>query len=97
MATALAGTGLEFFDERGDADPAPFVAAHVRFVTRDATVDDRSAETYIEFMLARAAERSEHEGRLTVLMRPLPASLAALDAFLQTRSVQIAALTPDMR
>ncbi len=95
MARALAGTGFTFFDERGDANPTAFFAARVPFVARDGTVDDRAAESYILFMLQRAADRSEHEGALTLLMRPLPASLAAFESFVQTRSVQIAALTPE--
>jgi polysaccharide deacetylase 2 family uncharacterized protein YibQ len=95
QAAALAGSGLEFFDERGDADPEPFLARDVPFVARDTTVDDHSARSYIAYMLGRAAVRSERQGRLVVLMRPLPNSLAALDAFARTRSAQIVALTPN--
>ncbi len=93
MADALRGTGLVFFDERGDTDSRPFTVTGVRFVARDATVDDRSSPSYISFMLDRAAMRSEREGRMVVLMRPLPNSLAALTNFLATRSAEIVALT----
>lgn len=90
---ALAGTGLWFFDERGDADPAPFRAAGVPFVSRDATVDDRTAPSYIAYMLDRAAVRSQRQGRLVVLLRPQLNSLAALSSFARTRSAQIVPLT----
>lgn len=93
MASALRGTGLVYFDERGDADPHPFIVSGVRFIARDATVDDRSSPGYISFMLGRAAMRSEREGRMVVFMRPLPNSLAALTNFLGTRSAEIVALT----
>ncbi len=93
MAQALAATGLVFFDERGDANPGAFAAAHVALVQRDFTADDRSAPSYIQFMLERAALRSQREGRLVVLMRPLPNSLDALSAFLGTRSADILTLT----
>ena len=93
MPRALRATGLLFFDERGDADARSFVMTGVRVVSRDATVDDHSSPSYISFMLDRAALRSEREGRVVVLMRPLPNSLAALTGFLETRSAQIVALT----
>ncbi|MBV8639168.1 MAG: divergent polysaccharide deacetylase family protein [Candidatus Eremiobacteraeota bacterium] len=93
MASALRGTGLLYFDERGDADAHPFLVNGVRFIARDATVDDRSSPSYISFMLGRAAMRSEREGRMVVLMRPMPNSLAALTNFLGTRSAEIVALT----
>lgn len=93
MARALAGTGMFFFDERGRADPVPFLENGVRLLQRDATVDDRSSPSYISFMLERAAMRSTREGTLVVLMRPLPNSLAALTSFLGTRSAQIVTLT----
>jgi hypothetical protein len=95
MAEALRGTNLMFFDERGDANAAPFRANGVAIVSRDTTVDDRGAKSYVRFMLERAALRSSHEGRLVVLMRPLPDSLAALESFLATRSTQIVPLTQD--
>jgi polysaccharide deacetylase 2 family uncharacterized protein YibQ len=93
MPEALRGTGLLFFDERGDTDARAFAMSGVRFVARDTTVDDRSSPAYISFMLDRAALRSEREGRTVVLMRPLPNSLAALTKFLETRSAEIVALT----
>lgn len=93
MASALRGTGLLFFDERGDADETPFLENGVRFVARDATVDDHSSPNYIAFMLERTAIRSQREGRMVVLMRPLPNSFAALSRFMGTRSAQIVALT----
>ncbi|MDE2481079.1 MAG: divergent polysaccharide deacetylase family protein [bacterium] len=94
MPRALAGTGLAFFDERGDADPHAFARARVPLLSRDVTADDRTSESYVRFMLERAAERSQHEGTLTVLIRPLPSSLEAFEQFAQTRSVQIAEPTP---
>ncbi|HET9029023.1 MAG TPA: divergent polysaccharide deacetylase family protein [Candidatus Aquilonibacter sp.] len=93
MAHALQGTKLLFFDERGDGDPAAFADDGVRFIARDARVDDHSSPGYIRFMLERAAMRSQREGRLVILMRPLPNSLAALSQFLGTRSAEIVALT----
>lgn len=93
MPQALRGTGLLFFDERGEADARRFAMTGIHVVSRDATVDDRSSPSYISFMLDRAALRSQREGRVVVLMRPLPNSLAALTRFLETRSAQIVALT----
>lgn len=93
MADALRGTGLLFFDERGDGDAASFAENGVRYVARDARVDDHSSPSYITFMLQRTALRSERQGRMVILMRPLPNSLAALSSFLGTRSAQIVALT----
>ncbi len=93
MVDALRGTNLLFFDERGIADPHAFALTGVRFVARDTTVDDRSSPAYISFMLGRAAIRSQREGRMVVLMRPMPNSLAALTEFLGTRSAQIVTLT----
>jgi len=91
---SLDGTGLLFFDERGDADAGEFSAVDIPFAQRDVTVDDRTARGYIRFMLDRAVESSEREGRSVVLMRPAQHSLAALEALAATRSVQFVALTP---
>lgn len=93
MANALNGSGLIFLDERGDADRAEFAQNNVRIIQRDTTVDDRTGNAYITFMLDRAAMRSRRVGRLVALMRPLPNTLAALQAFAGTRSAQIVALT----
>jgi len=90
---ALDGTGLLFFDERGDADGAEFAAVGIPLVQRDATVDDRTASSYIRFMLARVVQRSELEGRLVILMRPRKHSLDALNTLIAARSAQIVALT----
>jgi polysaccharide deacetylase 2 family uncharacterized protein YibQ len=90
---SLDGTGLVFFDERGDTDPEEFTTVGIPIVQRDATVDDRTARTYIRFMLARVVARSRREGRSVVLMRPLAHSLDALKALIATRSVQFVALT----
>jgi len=90
---ALDGTGLLFFDERGDADAADFTGAGIPVAQRDATVDDRTARSYIRFMLARAVQRSQREGRSVVLMRPRTNSLDALKAVIATRSVQFVPLT----
>jgi|SRR5579863_7551696 len=92
-AELLAGSGLMFFDERGDADPRSFTERGVPLVARDTTVDDRSARTYIAYMLDRAAVRSARQGRLVVFMRPQPHALDALNAFALTRSAQIVTLT----
>jgi polysaccharide deacetylase 2 family uncharacterized protein YibQ len=92
MAAALRGTGLTFFDERGDADPDAFAAAGVPLVRRDVTADDRSAATYASFMLSRAAGLSRRVGTVVVLLRPLPSSLEALRGFGASRDVTIVAL-----
>ena len=89
----MSGTTLLFFDERGNADPAPFRDAGVAFAARDVTVDDRTASSYIRFMLARTVLRSQREGRLVVLMRPRAHSLGALAALDATRTVQFVPLT----
>ncbi len=93
MAAALSGTGLVFFDERGDADPAAFAARGVRLLARDETVDNRAFSPYIDFMLDRAAIRARTQGPVVVVMRPVPVSLRALENFMQTRSAQIVPLT----
>ncbi len=90
---SLDGTGLLFFDERGDADPQEFTEVDIPIAQRDATVDDRTARTYIRFMLDRTVQRSRREGRMVVLMRPLVHSMDALKALAATRSVQFVALT----
>jgi polysaccharide deacetylase 2 family uncharacterized protein YibQ len=90
---SLDGTGLLFFDERGDADPEEFTRVGIPIAQRDATVDDRTARTYIRFMLDRSVQRSRREGSMVVLMRPLAHSVDALKALLATRSVQFVALT----
>ena len=90
---SLDGTGLLFFDERGDADAGEFSAAGIPIAQRDETVDDQTARGYIRFMLARAVQRSQREGRSVVLMRPQHPSLDALEALVATRSVQFVALT----
>jgi polysaccharide deacetylase 2 family uncharacterized protein YibQ len=90
---SLDGTGLVFFDERGDADASEFTAVGIPIVQRDATVDDRTARSYIRFMLTRVVQRSQFEGRSVVLMRPLTHSLDALAALAATRSVQFVPLT----
>jgi polysaccharide deacetylase 2 family uncharacterized protein YibQ len=90
---SLDGTGLLFFDERGDADADEFSAVGIPIVQRDATVDDRTARSYIHYMLAREVQRSQLEGRSVVLMRPLAHSLDVLSALAATRSVQFVPLT----
>jgi polysaccharide deacetylase 2 family uncharacterized protein YibQ len=94
MPQALNGTGLVFFDERGDADNrADFETNGVQIVQRDTTVDDRTGAPYVRFMFERAAMRSLKAGRMIVLMRPLPSTLAALTAFAGTRSAEMMSLT----
>lgn len=95
MAAALQGSGLMFFDERGDAaDANEFAAAGVALVRRDVTADDRSAAGYVTFMLSRAAGLSRRVGTVVVLLRPVPSSLDALRAFGKSRNVTIVALAP---
>lgn len=94
MPEALNGSGLVFFDERGDADRAAFQQNGVQLVQRDTTVDDRTGSAYIRFMLERAALRSRKAGRMVALMRPLPSTLSALTSFAGTRSVEMVSLTP---
>ena len=93
MPAALAGTGLIFFDERGDANRASFEERAVRLLSRDTTVDNRASPAYIDFMLQRSAIRSRSQGPLVVLMRPVPDSLEALGEFSKTRSAEIVTLT----
>ncbi len=90
---SLDGTGLVFFDERGDADAGEFAAVGIPIAQRDATIDDRTAHSYIRFMLARVVQRSQLEGRSVVLMRPLAHSLDVLAALAATRSVEFVPLT----
>jgi polysaccharide deacetylase 2 family uncharacterized protein YibQ len=89
FAQALDGNALMYFDERGDADGDDFHRLDVPFAQRDVTVDDRTATTYIDYMLHRAVQRSERQGRLVVLMRPRPHSYAALRALADARTVEI--------
>lgn len=91
MTRALAGTGLAFFDERGDADARAFAQANVSLIRRDFTVDNRTAPTYVSYMLERAAARSARAGAVVVLMRPMPSSLDALAAFTRSRAIDLAA------
>ena len=93
MPQALNGSGLVFFDERGDADRGDFATNGVQIVQRDTTVDDRTGAAYIRFMLDRAAMRSRKAGRMVALMRPLPSTLTALSAFAGTRSAEMVSLT----
>jgi polysaccharide deacetylase 2 family uncharacterized protein YibQ len=92
MPDALRGSGLLFFDERGDADPARFAADGVPLLQRDVTADDRAAPGYVTFMLDRAADLSRRTGTVVVLVRPLPSTLAGLRRFIGSRTVQF--LTP---
>src|SRR5579872_3396656 len=92
MAAALRTTGLSFFDERGDAERAPFAQRGVRLTRRDVTVDDRGEPSYVDFMLGQAAARSAHQADTVVFMRPLPDSYAALAAFLRDHDVRVARL-----
>jgi polysaccharide deacetylase 2 family uncharacterized protein YibQ len=93
MAIALRGTGLTFFDERGDAANAnTFAAMGVALVRRDVTADNRSSVGYVSFMLGRAAELSRRTGPVVVFVRPLPSTLAGLEAFGSTHDVRMIAL-----
>ena len=92
MAHALATRKLTFFDEKGDANIATFKSAGVKIVQRDATVDDRTSEGYITYMLHGAELRARRSACIVVFLRPQPNSLDALSRFLQTDSAEIAAL-----
>jgi polysaccharide deacetylase 2 family uncharacterized protein YibQ len=91
---ALDGDNLTYFDESGDADGDDFLRVDVPFAQRDVTADNRTATSYIEYMLRRAVQRSERQGRLVVLVRPRPHSLAALGALASARTVEIVPLSP---
>ncbi len=80
MARALQGAGLEFFDERGTADPAAFARAGVPLLQRAVTADDRTQPGYVRFMLRRAADVAQRFGPTVVLVRPFPTTLRALQA-----------------
>lgn len=92
MAKALERTGLAFFDERGDADAAPFAHAGVSLLRRDVTADNHTEATYVTYMLAHAAARSRRAGATVVLLRPFPSSLSALTHFAASRTIELAAL-----
>jgi polysaccharide deacetylase 2 family uncharacterized protein YibQ len=93
MAAALRGTGLAFFDERGDsANDLDFATAHVSLIRRDVTADDRASAGYVTFMLERAAALSRRTGPVVIFARPLPATLHALQTFATSRNVQMVVL-----
>lgn len=93
MALALSGTGLTFFDERGDgANANAFARMDVPIVRRDVTADNRSGLGYVTFMLGRAADLSRRTGPVVVFVRPLPSTLAALEAFGTSHHVRMIAL-----
>ncbi|MHB8461844.1 MAG: hypothetical protein ACYDA1_04295 [Vulcanimicrobiaceae bacterium] len=74
---ALAGSGLSFFDERGDAAAASYRAAGIRYFGRAVTADNDEGNGYISFMLKRAVTMSRSCGPLNVLMRANHNSLKA--------------------
>lgn len=93
MAIALRGTGLLFFDERGDrANAIDFAATRVPLIQRDVTADNRSASGYVSFMLERAAALSRRTGPVVVFVRPLPSTLVALQTFAGSHDVRMIAL-----
>lgn len=93
MAVALHGTGLAFFDERGDAANADtFARMGVTLVRRDVTADNRSSLGYVTFMLGRAAALSRRNGPVVVFVRPLPSTLEALSDFGAAHDVRMIAL-----
>ena len=94
MATALAGTGLVYFDERGDANPAPFAKAGTPLIRRDLTVDDRDAPGYVGFMLQRAIVLGGARGRAVAWMHPRAASLQALRAFGKAHAADVVGFSP---
>jgi polysaccharide deacetylase 2 family uncharacterized protein YibQ len=93
MAFALHGTGLAFFDERGDsANAKTFAKEGVPLVRRDVTADNRGGLGYAMFMLGRAADLSRRTGPVVVFVRPLPSTLTALEAFGTMHDVRMIAL-----
>lgn len=93
MAAALQGSGLIYFDERGDAAGAhDFAQRKVAVVSRDTTADNRGSEGYVGFMLQNAAAMSRRSGPIVVFIRPLPSSLAALQTFADGHDVAFVAL-----
>ncbi|HKE37250.1 MAG TPA: divergent polysaccharide deacetylase family protein [Candidatus Baltobacteraceae bacterium] len=93
MAVALHGTGLTFFDERGDAANADtFARMGVTLVRRDVTADNLTNAGYVTFMLGRAAELSRRTGPVVVFVRPLASTLSALETFGATHDVRMIAL-----
>jgi hypothetical protein len=94
MATALAGTGLAYVDELGDADPAAFAKAGTPLIRRDLTVDDRDAAGFVSFMLERAVVLGAARGRAVAWMRPRASSLQALRAFANQHAPDLVAFGP---
>ncbi|HZY99386.1 MAG TPA: divergent polysaccharide deacetylase family protein [Candidatus Baltobacteraceae bacterium] len=93
MALALHGTGLTFFDERGDsANADTFARLGVTLVRRDVTADNLSNSGYATFMLGRAAELSRRTGPVVVFVRPQSSTLSALETFGTTHDVRMIAL-----
>ncbi|HEY1978139.1 MAG TPA: divergent polysaccharide deacetylase family protein [Candidatus Baltobacteraceae bacterium] len=93
MAVALHGTGLAFFDERGDAaNGDTFARMGVRLVRRDVTADNRGGLGYVTFMLGRAAALSRRNGPVVVFVRPQPSTLEALADFGAAHDVRMIAL-----
>ena len=74
---ALSGSGLSFFDERGDAAAGAYRAAGIRYFGRSVTADNDEGSGYIAFMLKRAVTMSRSCGALNVLMRANHNSLKA--------------------
>ncbi len=74
----LGGSGIAFFDERGDADAMRFGADGVALLRRDVTIDDRSEQGYIGYMLHQAFQSAHRVGRAVVFARAQGATLRVL-------------------
>ncbi len=94
MPAALAGSGLAYFDERGDIDPALFSKAGTPLIRRDLSVDDRDATGYVDYMLQRAVALGAIRGRAVALMHPRAASLQALRTFAKSNGRDLVAFAP---
>ena len=93
FAPVLRDSGLSFIDERGDAaNQLAFAALGIPLIQRDVTADDRTGSGYVVFMLERAASLSGRIGRVVVLVRPLPSTLAALRTFTATANVDMVSI-----
>ncbi len=94
MPAVLSGSGLAYFDERGDVDPAPFSKTGTPLIRRDLSVDDRDATGYVDYMLQRAVALGAGRGRAVALMHPRAASLQALRAFARSNGRDLVAFAP---
>jgi polysaccharide deacetylase 2 family uncharacterized protein YibQ len=95
VAAALAGSGLAYFDERGNADARTFARAGVGLISRDVTVDDRDQAGYVTYMLQRTIVLGAARGRAVAWMHPRVSSLHALRAFGTASSRDLVGFAPE--